>query len=176
MSGIYVCSLAALPEATKRVRAGRVVSMVPALEQPPTPPGVAPARHLRVEIDDVTEALPGAVMPAPHHVERLLDFLRSWEREEERGARSALLLHCFAGISRSTAAALIALALGAEGREAEAAALLRAAAPHAQPNRRLVAIADAALGREGRLVAAREAMGEAELRLEAPLVRLPPRL
>lgn len=172
-----MCSLAALPSVAERVRPGRLVSLGRAVEQPPTPPGLASERHLRLEIDDVSAPLPGARAPEVGHVERLLAFLRDWEREEaERGVRDVLLLHCFAGISRSTAAALIALALGAEGREAEAAARLRAAAPHAQPNRRLVEIADDSLKREGRLVAAREAMGTGELRLEGPLVRLPARI
>ncbi len=72
------------------------------------------------------------------------------------------------------AAALIALSLENDGREMEAARLLRAAAPHAQPNARMVALADRLLGRQGRLVAAKEAMGPATLVFEGPLVKLSP--
>jgi hypothetical protein len=61
----------------------------------------------------------------------------------------------------------------AGGRETEAAQSIRAAAPHAHPNRRIVALADAILGLEGRLIAAREAMGPAEPMTHGPLVRLP---
>jgi predicted protein tyrosine phosphatase len=55
-----------------------------------------------------------------------------------------LLVHCVAGISRSMAAALIGLVVKAGGRELE-----------------------------GRLIAAREAMGPAELTLPTPLARIP---
>jgi predicted protein tyrosine phosphatase len=51
---------------------------------------------------------------------------------------------------------------------------LRAAAPHAQPNARIIALADQILGRRGRLIAARSAMGPATLVVEAPLVALQP--
>jgi predicted protein tyrosine phosphatase len=95
-------------------------------------------------------------------------FLRSWPGDEP------LLLHCYAGVSRSMAAALIALCLEHDGRELEAAQILRAAAPHAQPNARMVALADQILGRQGRLVAAKEAMGPATLVFEGPLVELSP--
>ena len=63
-----------------------------------------------------------------------------------------------------------------EGREMEAARSLRRAAPHAQPNRRIVTLADRILGREGRLVAARQAMGPATPAYEGPLVTLDPAL
>jgi predicted protein tyrosine phosphatase len=74
----------------------------------------------------------------------------------------ALVIHCLAGISRSPAAALIALAHDARGREREAASLLRKAAPFARPNRLLVQLADSALRRGGALVAALDSIGTPE--------------
>jgi predicted protein tyrosine phosphatase len=71
------------------------------------------------------------------------------------------------------ASAFIALVLKARGREIGAARSIRAAAPHAHPNHRIVALADEILGLEGRLIAAREAMGPAEPMMHGPLVRLP---
>ncbi len=71
------------------------------------------------------------------------------------------------------AAALIALVIKAGGREMEAAYHVREAAPHAWPNQRIIALADEILGCKGRLVAAREAMGPAELTLPTPLARIP---
>ena len=44
----------------------------------------------------------------------------------------------------------------------EAAALLRAAAPFADPNRLIIELADASLGRHGALVAALDSMGESD--------------
>ena len=75
-----------------------------------------------------------------------LAFARRWDRA------APLLIHCWAGISRSTAAAYIAAcAFAPERDEAELAARLRKASPSATPNARLVAIADAMLGRDGRM-------------------------
>ena len=119
-------------------------------------------------IDDIIEPLPGYILPDVYHVATLVDFLMGWPGERP------ILLHCIAGISRSMAAALIALALDAEGREAEAARCLREAAPHARPNARMIALADDILCREGRLVAACRRMGPATDVASGPLVRLSP--
>jgi predicted protein tyrosine phosphatase len=165
---IYVCGLDEMPEYVRALRPGYLVSLVQSTFQPPTPAEIRPDRHLRLAVDDVSEPVQGYVTPGEEDVQKLIDFLRSWPGDE------ALLLHCYAGVSRSTAAALIALALNADGREMEAARVLRDAAPHAQPNSRIVALADRLLGREGRLVAAREAMGPAVPMFEGPLVELSP--
>jgi hypothetical protein len=79
----------------------------------------------------------------------------------------------FEARARYRDALLVALVLKASGREIEAAQAIRAAAPHAHPNRRIVALADAILGLDGRLIAAREAMEPAEPMMHGPLVRLP---
>ena len=165
---IYICSLFEMPLHVRALRPRYLVSLVQPEFQPPTPREVSPARHLRVAVDDVSEPGDGFVAPEQAHVRELIEFLRLW------GGASPLLLHCFAGISRSTAAALVALSLDADGRELEAAQILREAAPHAHPNALLVSLADRLLGRQGRLVAARESMGPAIPLFEAPLVELPP--
>ncbi|HEX6114668.1 MAG TPA: protein-tyrosine phosphatase family protein, partial [Geminicoccaceae bacterium] len=112
--------------------------------------------------------LDGHILPADEHVGGLIDFVRAWQHDE-----APLLIHCVAGISRSMAAALITLVIKAPGREVEAARHVRGAAPHAYPNRRMIAVADQLLGCEGRLVQAREAMGPANLLPFGPLVALP---
>ncbi len=122
---------------------------------------------MRIEIHDISEPLPGHILPSADHVSSLIEFLRDWHGE------APMLLHCFAGISRSMAAALIALSLNSAGREAEAARRLRQAALHAQPNQRMVELADRLLGCDGRLLTARDAMGPAELVSYGPLTRLP---
>ncbi len=165
---IYVCSLAELQRHAAELRPGYIVSMIGTAEQPGTPPGLQPDRHHRVEIDDISQPLDGLVLPGEDHVAAMIDFLRGRDR------RQAVLFHCMAGVSRSTAGALIALALDAEGREDEAAARLYTAAPHAHPNRRIVALADRLLGREGRLIAAREAMGPWTPLVSAPLTQVEP--
>ena len=83
-----------------------------------------------------------------------------------------MLVHCYAGVSRSTAAALIALAIRAPRREEEAVRALSDAAPHAYPNRRIIALADGLLGLDGRLSLARETMPRPSPLVEGPLVEL----
>jgi predicted protein tyrosine phosphatase len=165
---IYVCNLVEMPAHAKALGVGHLVSLVSPNEQPPTPDGIAAARHHRVGIHDISEPLDGHILPAPEHIEGLIGFVRGWAP-----ADGALLIHCIAGISRSMAAALITLVQKAPGRELEAARHVRAAAPHAYPNRRMIALADQQLGCAGRLIAAREAMGPADLLPLAPLVPLP---
>ena len=90
--------------------------------------------------------MPGHVLPEATHLDELLRFVRAWDRAEP------MLIHCFAGVSRSTAAAYIAAcALAPERDEFAIARSLRAASSTASPNARLVALADDALGRCGRM-------------------------
>ncbi len=138
----------------ERLRPGRVISLLQPEWQPATPSGLAPEHHLRVEINDITSPDPDQILPERAHVEQLVAFL-----EAARG--QSLLIHCYAGISRSPAAALVAMVLDAPGREQAAALTLREAAPYAQPNRLLIELSDDLLGRGGRLVAALDAMGPA---------------
>jgi predicted protein tyrosine phosphatase len=65
-----------------------------------------------------------------------------------------LLVHCYAGISRSTAAAIALMSQRNPGREADIFAALADIRPHAWPNTVLVAHADRLLGRGGALVEA----------------------
>jgi predicted protein tyrosine phosphatase len=96
----------------------------------------------------------------------LLSFVSQWDRKQP------IVVHCFAGISRSTAAAFIMLcALRPEKGEDEIALRLRLASPSATPNIRLVGFADRLLEREGRMIAAIEAIGRGEAVFEgAPFV------
>ena len=86
-----------------------------------------------------------------------------------RLARSRpIVVHCFAGISRSTAAAFITLCtVRPERDEHDIARRLRAASPYAFPNARLVALADGLLEREGRMIAAIQSIGRGEIVAES---------
>ena len=135
----------------------------------PTPEEVSGHRHLRLGMHDVTVPSPDHHAPPDEmHVRELIAFAQGWDR------RQPMLIHCWAGISRSTASAFtIACMLNEAGREEGTALLLRARAPHAQPNRRLVAIADDILARQGRMVDAIDAMGPAKIVFEGVLFSLP---
>lgn len=113
------------------------------------------AEHrLDLRFNDIAAPREGLVAPSSTHVESLLAFVKGWT-----GARP-LLIHCWAGVSRSTAAAYaIACARTAPGWEAEWAARLRGAAPTATPNALIVAHADRLLDRGGAMIRAVEAIG-----------------
>lgn len=121
-----------------------------------TPPGFDPARHLKLGVNDVADPAAGKDPPTRDHIERLLAFARGWD------ARAPLLIHCWAGVSRSMACAFAILCdrLGPD-HEIAIARAMRRRAPHAAPNALLVAHADAVLGRGGRMIAARNTMGAA---------------
>jgi predicted protein tyrosine phosphatase len=111
-------------------------------------------RHLLLSMHDIAEPMMGMVAPSGHHVETFIDFVQRWERAQP------MVVHCWAGISRSTAAAFIACCtLAPERDEDEIAQALRAASPTATPNSRLVAVADDILGRAGRMRQAAAAIG-----------------
>jgi predicted protein tyrosine phosphatase len=111
-------------------------------------------RHLRLELHDICLPRPGLVVPEAAHVRDLLRFLESWDRT------SPLLIHCQAGISRSTATAYVAACFGhPEQDEYQIALALRRAAPLARPNSTIVALADREMGRDGRMLAAIERTG-----------------
>lgn len=154
MPTLHVCPLSRLPETVDATGARHVVTLINVGTPVVRPPAIAEADHLFVGVSDITDALDGHVLPDEAHVRRLLDFMRAWNQTQP------LVIHCYAGISRSTAAAFIATcALRPDRDEAEIARELRLASPSATPNRRLVAVADAMLGRDGRMVSAIAAIG-----------------
>lgn len=163
---IYVCNLEDMARHAAAIRPSHLVSVITSEYQPPTPSGISAERHLRIACDDIVEPLPGHVLPDAEHVAQLVEFARGWDRA------APMLVHCHAGVSRSMAAALTASILHARGDEAAVASRLRSVAPHAHPNRRMVALADEILGRAGRLIAAVEAMGPAEPLAAGTLVEL----
>src|SRR6185369_17963823 len=133
-----------------------------------TPEGIGAGRHLRLAMNDICEPQSGLVPPCEGHVSDLIKFALAWDR------KAPLLIHCWAGISRSTAAAFITLcALNPEASEREAARALRRASPTAHPNRRLVRLGDTVLQRSGRMIEAVESIGPGEFAEEALVFTLP---
>ena len=135
-----------------------------------TPAGIGRERHLRLSMNDISEPQNGLVVPSEDHVARLIQFAVDWDRN------APLLIHCWAGISRSTAGAFVVLcALNPNTDEHALARALRRASPTAYPNRRLVALADNVLGRKGRMNAAVEHIGRGLLAEEGKVFSLPAR-
>ena len=116
--------------------------------------GLCADEILTLVMHDVGAPAPERIAPASEMVQALLEFSRSWN-----GSRP-LVAQCWAGVSRSTAAAfIIACQKRPDLAERTLAETLRCAAPQATPNRLMVAHADALLGRNGRMLAAAEAIG-----------------
>jgi predicted protein tyrosine phosphatase len=123
---------------------------------------------LELRFHDIVEDEPGKIAPNQGHVDALLAFGRSLDREPAAAAH--LLVHCHAGISRSSAAMglLIAQAMPEQPGEAIFAHLL-AIRPKIWPNLRIVEMGDGALGRNGDLVAALPAIYRWQLGLRPHL-------
>ena len=164
---IIVCPLSRIAETVAAHGARRMVTLINADTPVVRPAGLTAADHLTLSMHDIVEELPDMTPPGEHHVEALLAFARAWDR------RAPLLVHCFAGISRSTAAAYtVAAALAPKRDELELAQTLRRLSPSATPNTRIVTIADRLLGRRGRMVRAIEAIGRGEEAMEGVPFRL----
>ncbi len=154
MPTLHVCSLSRLSETVGTTGAADLLTLINAGTPVERPAGIEAARHRTIAFNDIVEPREGHVLPAEAHVRELIAFVRGWSREKP------LLIHCYAGISRSTAAAYIAAcALTPERDEREIAQTLRQVSPSATPNKLLVEIADRLLAREGRMVAAIAAIG-----------------
>lgn len=168
---IYVGPLSAVETTVRDSRVSHLVTLINDQTMVETPPTITPERHLRLAMNDIAEPQPGMVAPAEDHVAELIAFASKWD------LTGPMMIHCWAGISRSTAAAFITqCALNPEVDEHEIAAALRAASRTATPNRRLVALADTVLGREGRMTSAIESIGHGVITLEAALFCLPARI
>ena len=123
-------------------------------ESPHPELGLADSCHLRLTFHDILGELEGFQAPSREHVERIIGFVDDWNQSGK------LLIHCFAGISRSTASAFTAVCmLNPHEDESMLARELRDHSPVASPNVRMVKFADEILGRRGRMVEAVEMIG-----------------
>ena len=164
---LHVCSLAALPATVRATGASHVLTVMANVEQVARPASVLPAHHLKVAMDDITEHMDGFNAPRESHVEQVLAFVRGWDRT------APMVVHCYAGISRSTASAFAAACLLNPDRdEAAIARRIRAASPSASPNRLIVSLADKLLGRKGRMLRALDEMGPGSMMAEGRPFRI----
>lgn len=154
---ITIAPYAAIDTVLYAEKPSHMITLLDPVTMIPTPAVIQPAYHLKVAMHDINAPRDGLIHPGPAHAAGLIAFLGGWHGD------APLLIHCWMGVSRSTAAAYIALCLANKGREDAAARYLRACGPHAQPNPLLVAEADRLMGRDGRMVAAVAALGPGDL-------------
>lgn len=167
MPTLHVSSLSKLHETVALTRASHIVTLINQSTAVERPASILADRHLFIGMSDIVAPMDGHILPGETHLGQLLDFVRAWDRAQP------MVIHCWAGISRSTAAAFITACVLNPGRdEADVAIALRKASPSATPNARLVEIADRALARDGRMVAAIARIGRGADAFEGTPFRL----
>ncbi|WP_404935094.1 tyrosine phosphatase family protein [Nitratireductor sp. L15S-10] len=151
---LYVCPASHLAHMLEATGARHMISLTSSSEPPSLERIDTVPKRLHLAMHDITDQRPGLIAPALEQIEALLDFARDWDW------RSPMVVHCHAGISRSTAAAYVIASLFArEMDEFALARMLRERAPSATPNRRIVALGDRLLAREGRMIRAIHEIG-----------------
>ena len=150
---IAVCSLGLVPETIARLKPWGLITLLDPASMIETPDGIGLDRHLKVGVNDINASQEGLVSPKEDHVASVLDHGRTWD------VTSPLLIHCWAGVSRSTASAfMIACQRNPDIAPARIANLIRSLSPTATPNRLLTSIADDMLTRGGTMVDAVDAI------------------
>ena len=143
---IHVSSLQLVHDQFATHSPERVVSLLGPGTEFPVIKGLEPALHHKVELDDIRKPIDGYVTPEDQHVAELIEFLRDWNPQKN------LLVHCWAGISRSSATAMIAACLhNPDSDENTIAAAIADASPTAYPNTLIISIADSLMKRGGRM-------------------------
>lgn len=168
MSRILVTPLAAVADVIRSRRPSHLVTLLSPEHMIETPEGFREDRHLRLGVNDIVDVRAGDNPPSRAHIEELLEFTRDWPAEDP------ILVHCWAGVSRSMAATYTILCdrLG-PGSELIAARAIRNRAPHAYPNALLVQYADELLDRRGRMIEAIKSIGVGEIVAEGAIVEFP---
>ena len=159
---IHVCSLARLHQTVEETGARHVVTLMKDISMVERPAAIDPKNHLHIDVDDIVCPIDGYNHPCEDHVARLMRFVQRWDRS------APLVIHCYAGISRSTASAYAAAcALRPERDEIAIAQEMRRVSRTAMPNRLIVSLADQILGRRGRMIAGIESIGPGDMAYEA---------
>ena len=151
---IVVCPLHAVETQIEKHGASHVMSLLGPEHMIDTPTGIERDKHLQLTLHDIALPADGYIAPGESHVGRLIEFFEKWDQA------APMVVHCWAGISRSTAAAFTAQCIHyPDSDEMDLARKLREASPVATPNPLIVAAADKLLDRGGRMVEAVQSIG-----------------
>ena len=160
---IHVCSLAALASTASALSTYSLVTLMSPSHPDESWKRHARGAHLHLAFNDIVAPCDGLIAPDKAMISTLIDFGR------DASETMPLLIHCWAGVSRSSAAAYMLACVRNQGRERAIAEDLRRRAPFATPNPLMVSLGDALLAREGRMTAAISAIGRgAEARVGLP--------
>jgi predicted protein tyrosine phosphatase len=161
---LTICGLDEIAGHCEAVGVTHVLSILdPGWPEPESLRDFALDRRLKLNFHDVIEPEPGWITPERCDVELLLAFGRNLieipRQAGDEPGETHLLVHCHAGVSRSTAAAILLLAQHDPARPArDVVGQVIRLRPRAWPNLRIVEMGDALLGRNGEIVAAVRAL------------------
>ena len=141
---IHICSLEAVKEMDTSIYDG-IITIEDSNIENPFRVRSGENKQLILRFDDINQPIDDYVIPQMSHIKRALDFADKIED-------GSLLIHCRAGISRSSAIALAVIAkrLGS-GKEEEAVNTLEHINPNCRPNKSIVEMTDELLERDGKL-------------------------
>lgn len=168
---VTVCGIGELAE-HRRGNVSHVLSILdPGFPVPEDFASFGPHRRLELRFHDIIDDIPGMQRPEPEHIRRLLDFAQETLVEATDDAH--LLLHCHAGVSRSSASAILVLAKACPQMPAdEITAWLLHVRENVWPNLRMLEIGDALLGRRGKITGAVRQLYRTRLERNAELANL----
>ena len=169
MSGlmIHVSSLSGLTKLAASLERFDLLTLLSPSAEARDWSAIARERHVRLSFHDIVELTPDLTAPDAEVMRVILDFGR--DASEGR----PLLIHCWAGISRSSAAAYAIACDRNPGYEAVIADELRRRSPYVTPNKLMVKLADDMLGRDGRMSAAIARIGRGAETAEGEPYQLP---
>jgi predicted protein tyrosine phosphatase len=164
---IHVSSLSALDGVTARLQNYELLTLLSPGHPETDWSAFACERHVRLAFHDIVEPMPGLTLPDRGMMQAVLDFGRHTKFHQP------LLIHCWAGISRSSAAAFAIACDRNPGFERDIANELRRRAPFVTPNRLMVRLADEILARDGRMIEAIDKIGRGAEAREGEPYQLP---
>jgi len=169
---LTICGLTELG-AFQNADVSHVLSILdPGYPEPADFAAYGPHKRLTLRFDDIIDPTSGMSLPERHHVEALLEFGKGLAAAVD-SPLNHLLVHCHAGISRSTASMAILLAEArSETPEDVIFAHIREIRPQAWPNSRMIGMADDLLGRAGKLVSALRRHYAEQVRLRPDLTEM----
>jgi predicted protein tyrosine phosphatase len=140
---LLVCPLEEVAQVVAARKPSHLISLLSPRAATPDPPQIAADRRLALAFNDIATPIEGLIPPTLDDIAALLAF-------GTRAEGATVLVHCWAGVSRSPAAAFVlACQRRPAGQEATIAVAMRRAAPYATPNPLIVALADQLLERGG---------------------------
>ncbi|MBP6818369.1 protein-tyrosine phosphatase family protein [Ferrovibrio sp. MS7] len=165
---VSVCGVSELPGFAGREVSHLIGILDPGTRRPEAYQDVSPRHMAEFRFHDIV--LPDSLRLAPSAAD-MAAIIAACERVLDDQPQH-VLVHCWAGISRSTATATILMALRNKGREAEVFQALAKIRPRSWPNSLMIRQADRMLGHGGALVAAMEAHHLAVARQHADMCDL----